>query len=95
MIETAIQLKPREQWRPGLTTADLIAELDRIVKLPGLSNAWVMPIKNRINMLATGIKTPLGVKVAAVTRRSFNRSANGWNRSSVRFPARHRSIPNG
>jgi Cu(I)/Ag(I) efflux system membrane protein CusA/SilA len=64
MIETAIQLKPRDQWRPGLTTADLIAELDRIVKLPGLSNAWVMPIKNRINMLATGIKTPLGVKVA-------------------------------
>ncbi|MDG4594806.1 MAG: efflux RND transporter permease subunit [Candidatus Contendobacter sp.] len=64
MIETAIQLKPREQWRPGLTTAALIAELDRIVKLPGLSNAWVMPIKNRINMLATGIKTPLGVKVA-------------------------------
>ncbi len=64
MIETAIQLKPREQWRPGLTTADLIAELDRTVKLPGLSNAWVMPIKNRINMLATGIKTPLGVKVA-------------------------------
>ena len=64
MIETVIQLKPRAEWRPGLTTADLIAELDRIVKLPGLSNAWVMPIKNRINMLATGIKTPLGVKVA-------------------------------
>ena len=64
MIETAIQLKPHSQWRPGLTTEDLIAELDRIVKLPGLSNAWVMPIKNRINMLATGIKTPLGIKVA-------------------------------
>ncbi|MCP5159290.1 MAG: efflux RND transporter permease subunit [Gammaproteobacteria bacterium] len=64
MIETAIQLKPRSEWRPGLTTADLIAELDRIVKFPGLSNAWVMPIKNRINMLATGIKTPLGIKVA-------------------------------
>ena len=64
MIETAIQLKPRAEWRPGLTTEDLIAELDRIVKLPGLSNAWVMPIKNRINMLATGIKTPLGIKVA-------------------------------
>ena len=60
MIETAIQLKPRSEWRPGLTTADLIAELDRLVKFPGLSNAWVMPIKNRINMLATGIKTPLG-----------------------------------
>ena len=64
MIETAIQLKPHAEWRPGLTTADVIAELDRIVKLPGLSNAWVMPIKNRINMLATGIKTPLGVKVS-------------------------------
>jgi Cu(I)/Ag(I) efflux system membrane protein CusA/SilA len=64
MIETAIQLKPRSEWRPGLTTADLIAELDRLVKFPGLSNAWVMPIKNRINMLATGIKTPLGIKVA-------------------------------
>ena len=64
MIETAIQLKPRAEWRPGVTTADLIAELDRIVKLPGLSNTWVMPIKNRINMLATGIKTPVGIKVA-------------------------------
>jgi Cu(I)/Ag(I) efflux system membrane protein CusA/SilA len=64
MIETAIQLKPRSEWRPGMTTEDLIAELDRIVQLPGLSNAWVMPIKNRINMLATGIKTPLGIKVA-------------------------------
>jgi len=64
MIETAIQLKPRAGWRPGVTTADLIAELDRIVKLPGLSNIWVMPIKNRINMLATGIKTPVGIKVA-------------------------------
>ncbi|MDQ5910762.1 MAG: copper/silver efflux system protein [Pseudomonadota bacterium] len=64
MIETAIQLKPRSEWRPGLTTDNLIAELDRVVKLPGVSNAWVMPIKNRINMLATGIKTPLGIKVA-------------------------------
>ncbi|CDH45512.1 efflux RND transporter permease subunit [Candidatus Contendibacter odensensis] len=64
MIETVIQLKPRSEWRPGLSTADLIAELDRSVKLPGVSNAWVMPIKNRINMLATGIKTPLGIKVA-------------------------------
>lgn len=64
MIETAIQLKPRAEWRPGLSTADVIAELDRKIKWPGLSNAWVMPIKNRINMLATGIKTPLGVKVS-------------------------------
>lgn len=64
MIETTIQLKPRSEWRPGMTTQQLIAELDRTVKLPGLTNTWVMPIDNRIDMLATGIKTPVGVKVA-------------------------------
>ena len=64
MIETVIQLKPREKWRPGMTTDKLKAELDKIVKLPGLTNAWVMPIKTRIDMLATGIKTPVGIKVA-------------------------------
>lgn len=64
MIETFIQLHPREQWREGMTTAKLKQELDALVKLPGLTNAWVMPIKTRIDMLATGIKTPVGVKVA-------------------------------
>jgi Cu(I)/Ag(I) efflux system membrane protein CusA/SilA len=64
MIETTIMLKPRDQWRPGMTTEKLIRELDRIVKFPGLTNAWVMPIKTRIDMLATGIKTPVGIKVA-------------------------------
>jgi Cu(I)/Ag(I) efflux system membrane protein CusA/SilA len=64
MIETFIQLKPREQWRPGVTTKSLIKELDNLVKFPGLTNAWVMPIKTRIDMLATGIKTPVGIKVA-------------------------------
>ncbi len=64
MIETFIQLKPRDQWRPGLTTEGLKQELDALVKLPGLTNAWVMPIKTRIDMLATGIKTPVGIKVA-------------------------------
>lgn len=64
MIETFIQLKPQHQWREGLTAAGLRAELDALVKLPGLTNAWVMPIKTRIDMLATGIKTPLGIKVA-------------------------------
>ncbi len=64
MIETFIQLKPREQWRPGLTTEKLKQELDTLVKIPGLTNAWVMPIKTRIDMLATGIKTPVGIKVA-------------------------------
>ncbi len=64
MIETLIQLKPRDQWRAGLTLDDLIAELDAAVDLPGVTNAWVMPIKTRIDMLATGIKTPVGVKIA-------------------------------
>jgi Cu(I)/Ag(I) efflux system membrane protein CusA/SilA len=64
MIETFIQLKPREQWREGLSPADLRKELDALVKFPGLTNAWVMPIKTRIDMLATGIKTPVGIKIA-------------------------------
>ncbi len=64
MIETVIQLKPREEWRKGMTPEGLRAELDRVVKYTGLTNAWVMPIKTRIDMLATGIKTPVGIKVA-------------------------------
>jgi Cu(I)/Ag(I) efflux system membrane protein CusA/SilA len=63
MIETFIQLKPKEQWREGLTTQTLIKELDQLVDFPGLTNAWVMPIKTRIDMLATGIKTPVGIKI--------------------------------
>jgi len=64
MIETVIQLKPREEWREGMTPERLRAELDRTVQYTGLTNAWVMPIKTRIDMLATGIKTPVGIKVA-------------------------------
>ncbi len=64
MIETVIQLKPREEWRDGMTPEKLRAELDRAVQYTGLTNAWVMPIKTRIDMLATGIKTPVGIKVA-------------------------------
>jgi Cu(I)/Ag(I) efflux system membrane protein CusA/SilA len=64
MIETLIQLKPEPEWRPGMTIDKLIDELDATVDLPGVTNAWVMPIKTRIDMLATGIKTPVGVKIA-------------------------------
>ena len=64
MIETVIQLKPHDEWREGMTAEKLRAELDRIVRFPGLTNAWVMPIKTRIDMLATGIKTPVGIKVS-------------------------------
>ncbi|MBI2799831.1 MAG: efflux RND transporter permease subunit [Gammaproteobacteria bacterium] len=64
MFETAIQFKPRDQWRPDMTPDKLIEEMDRIVKIPGLSNIWIPPIRNRIDMIATGIKSPVGVKVA-------------------------------
>ena len=64
MIETFIQLKPKAEWREGLTTDGLIKKLDSLVNIPGLTNAWVMPIKTRIDMLATGIKTPVGIKIA-------------------------------
>ncbi|MEO1135978.1 MAG: efflux RND transporter permease subunit, partial [Pseudomonadota bacterium] len=64
MIETTIRLKPKDEWRPGMTMDRIRAELDAAVQVPGISNVWIMPIKNRIDMLATGIKTPLGIKVA-------------------------------
>ena len=64
MIETLIRLRPRDEWREGMTLESLKQELDALVQLPGVTNAWVMPIKTRIDMLATGIKTPLGIKVA-------------------------------
>ncbi len=64
MIETFIQLKQKDKWREGITTESLKKEFDALVKLPGVTNAWVMPIKTRIDMLATGIKTPVGVKIA-------------------------------
>ena len=63
MFETVINLKPESQWRPGMTTDTLIAELDKALQFPGISNAWTMPIKARIDMLSTGIRTPIGIKV--------------------------------
>jgi len=67
MFETTIKFKPREQWRAGMTPEKLIEALDQAVKVPGLSNLWVPPIRNRIDMLATGIKSPIGVKVAGTS----------------------------
>jgi len=64
MFETTIRFRPREEWREGMTTDALIEELDRVVQVPGLANVWVPPIRNRIDMLATGIKSPIGVKVS-------------------------------
>ncbi len=64
MFETTIRFKPRDQWREGMTPEKLVEELDRTVKVPGLTNIWIPPIRNRIDMLATGIKSPIGIKVA-------------------------------
>ncbi len=75
MFETTIQLKPREQWRPGMTPEKLVEELDAAVKIPGLANIWVPPIRNRIDMLATGIKSPIGVKVSGTDLRALDRVA--------------------
>ncbi|MCQ4242892.1 efflux RND transporter permease subunit [Stutzerimonas stutzeri] len=73
MFETTIQFKPREQWRDGMTPEKLIDELDRAVQVPGLTNIWIPPIRNRIDMLATGIKSPIGVKIAGATLEEIDR----------------------
>ncbi|HVQ04386.1 MAG TPA: CusA/CzcA family heavy metal efflux RND transporter, partial [Burkholderiaceae bacterium] len=73
MFETTIQFKPRDQWRAGMTPDRLVEELDRAVKVPGLSNVWVPPIRNRIDMLATGIKSPVGIKVAGADLATIDR----------------------
>jgi Cu(I)/Ag(I) efflux system membrane protein CusA/SilA len=63
MFETVINLKPEAQWRPGMTLENIVAELDRTVRVPGVANAWTMPIKARVDMLSTGIRTAVGIKV--------------------------------
>ena len=75
MIETTIQFRPRSEWRPGMTLDRLIAEMDAATKLPGLSNVWVQPIRNRIDMLATGIKSPVGIKVSGADLAEIDRLA--------------------
>ncbi|WP_336967235.1 efflux RND transporter permease subunit [Brevundimonas aurantiaca] len=75
MFETIIQFKPRDAWRPGMTPEKLVEELDRAVQVPGLANVWVPPIRNRIDMLATGIKSPVGVKVSGADLAAMDRIA--------------------
>ena len=75
MFETTVRFKPRAQWRPGMTPDKLVDELDRLVQVPGLSNVWVPPIRNRIDMLATGIKSPVGIKVAGTDLATIDRVA--------------------
>ncbi len=75
MFETTIQFKPKNEWRPGMTPEKLIEELDRTVRVPGLANIWVPPIRNRIDMLATGIKSPIGVKISGTNLADIDRIA--------------------
>ena len=86
MIETFIQLKPRSEWREGITTQDLIGEMNSLVTLPGLTNAFVMPIKTRIDMLATGIKTPVGIKIAGPDLTVIQRLGQEIERSLAGLP---------
>ena len=86
MFETTIQFKPRDQWRAGMTPDRLVQELDQIVQVPGLSNIWVPPIRNRIDMLATGIKSPVGVKVAGASLQELDRVASQIERVVKRVP---------
>ncbi|HYN79537.1 MAG TPA: efflux RND transporter permease subunit [Lamprocystis sp. (in: g-proteobacteria)] len=86
MIETTIRLKPKPQWRPGLTLEGLIAELDAKLDIPGLTNAWVMPIRTRIDMLATGIKTPVGVKIAGPDLKEIERIGQAIERVLMQVP---------
>jgi Cu(I)/Ag(I) efflux system membrane protein CusA/SilA len=86
MFETTIQFKPREQWRPGMTPEKLVEELDKAVKVPGLSNIWVPPIRNRIDMLATGIKSPIGVKVSGTKLADIDRIAQDVERVAKTVP---------
>jgi Cu(I)/Ag(I) efflux system membrane protein CusA/SilA len=86
MFETTIQFNPRDQWRAGMTPEKLVEELDRVVKVPGLANVWVPPIRNRIDMLATGIKSPIGVKVSGSDLAQLDRVAAAVEAAAKRTP---------
>ncbi len=86
MFETTVQFKPKAQWRSGMTPETLIEELDRAVQVPGLTNIWVPPIRNRIDMLATGIKSPIGVKIAGASLADIDRVAEEVERVAKAVP---------
>jgi copper/silver efflux system protein len=86
MVETVIRFKPREQWRAGMTPEKLVEELDRALTIPGLANVWVPPIRNRIDMLATGIKSPVGVKVSGADPKVIDKIASDVERAVKNVP---------
>jgi Cu(I)/Ag(I) efflux system membrane protein CusA/SilA len=86
MFETTIQFKPHAQWRAGLTPERLVEELDRVVKVPGLANVWIPPLRNRIDMFATGIKSPIGIKVAGSDLADIDRVSSDIERVAKTVP---------
>src|SRR5207249_10147815 len=86
MFETIINLKPEAEWRPGMTIDSLVAEMDKALQFPGISNAWTMPINARIDMLSTGIRTPIGVKI-------YGPDLPGIDRLSREIEAAVRQVP--
>src|ERR1019366_7507218 len=86
MFETVINLKPQEEWRSGMTTDKLIAEMDKALQIPGVANSWTMPIKARLDMLATGIRTPIGIKV-------FGKDQEGIERVAKDIEAAVKDVP--
>lgn len=86
MIETTIQLKPESEWRPGMTMEKIIDELDKTVRLPGLANLWVMPIRNRIDMLSTGVKSPIGIKVSGQSLADIDGAAEQIEEAAKTIP---------
>lgn len=86
MLETTIQLKPEDQWRPGMTIDKIIEQLDQRVRLPGLANLWVPPIRNRIDMLSTGIKSPIGIKVSGALLADLDETAQRIAEVAKRVP---------
>nr|MDP2192886.1 efflux RND transporter permease subunit [Rhodoferax sp.] len=86
MFETVINLKPQSEWRPGMNTDKLIAEMDKALQFPGVSNAWTMPIKARIDMLSTGIRTPIGIKV-------FGKDLNEMEKLAKQIEAVVKTVP--
>ncbi len=86
MFETTIRLRPRSEWRPGMTPERIIDELDRVVRVPGLTNVWVPPIRNRIDMLATGVKSPIGIKVSGPDLASIDTAARAIEAAARNVP---------
>jgi len=86
MFETTIQFKPKTEWRPGMTPEKLVEELDKAVKVPGLSNIWIPPIRNRIDMLATGIKSPIGIKITGNNLSEIDKTAQQVEQAAKQVP---------